>query len=110
MHNQVKLIDVHELKKRYSENNLLLLIDVRELSEWNEVHIPWTQHIPKDKINETIHSICPDINTPIYLHCRSGTRSQYAGQALIEQGYQVVYSVTGGIIDWVKSGYEHIAS
>lgn len=109
MQNELNIIDVHELKKRHEADPNLILIDVRELSEWNEAHIPWAKHIPKSEINQTIQSICPDLNTPVYLHCRGGTRSQYAGQSLLEQGYQHVYSITGGIVDWIRSNYEYLS-
>lgn len=108
MQNKINTIDVHELKKRYEDNPNLLLIDVRELSEWQEARIPWAQHLPKGELGQNIQTHCLEMNTPIYLHCRSGKRSVDAAQLLLSLGYQQVYSIAGGIIDWINAEYEYI--
>lgn len=101
----IKNIDVHELKNRMDKDPKLCLIDVRELTEWQEIHIPGALHIPKDEIAAKIESLIADKNQAIYLHCRSGVRSLYAAQSIIEKGYKEVYSVDGGIMDWAMFGY-----
>lgn len=104
----IKTIDVHELKQLMETQQNLCLIDVRELHEWKELRIPGAVHIPKDNITEKIESTMNDKTNPIYLHCRSGVRSLYAAQKLLEIGYKEVYSIAGGIMDWVNSGYHVI--
>lgn len=101
----IKTVDVQELKKQMDNNHNLCLIDVREFNEWQTLRIPGAIHIPKDQIAIEISSKITDKNQPIYLHCRSGVRSLYAAQSLIDNGYQEVYSVDGGILDWAKHGY-----
>ena len=101
---KVKTISVHELKKRLDSTPNLCIIDVREDHEWQEQHIPWALHIPKDQVSDVIHAKIPDYNCPIYLHCRGGVRSVYAANCLLDLGYKDVYSVEGGIIEWEKSG------
>lgn len=101
----VQTINVNEFKKIYDANPSLNLIDVRELSEWQELHIPRAAHISKDNLEKQIHNNVPDLNTPIYLHCRSGVRSLHAAHTLLQLGYTNVYSIDGGIIDWAASGY-----
>lgn len=102
----IQHIDVHELKRRKEANPALCLIDVRENHEWDESHIPGVIHIPKAAITERIAEISADPVTPVYLHCRGGTRSTHAGNALIDMGYREVYSIQGGISDWIHAGYE----
>lgn len=101
----IKTISVHELKSKLDTNPHVFLIDVRELFEWQEVHIPGALHIPKDDISSKINSITTNKSDPIYLHCRSGVRSLYAAECLCNLGFQEVYSVNGGIIEWTMSGY-----
>lgn len=101
----IKRIDVHELKKVRENNPNLCLIDVRELAEWQELHIPGALHIPKDIIASSVSAQIPNKNQPIYLHCKGGVRSLFAAQTLIDLGYEEVYSVDGGIIDWAVAGY-----
>jgi len=104
-HCNVKTIDVHELKKCQEHNPGLCLIDVREIHEWEDQRIPGALHIPKDNLAATIAAVVSDKHQPIYLHCRGGTRSLWAGERLVEMGYTDVYSVDGGISDWCQSGY-----
>ena len=101
----VKTISVHELKKRYDASPDLCLIDVREDHEWQEMHIPRAKHAPKDTLDAVIDQMMPDKTQPIYLHCKGGVRSLYAAECLMKLGYQEVYSVDGGIMDWIHSGY-----
>jgi rhodanese-related sulfurtransferase len=101
----VQRIDVDELKKHYDNDKPFYLIDVRELSEWDEGHIPGATHIPKDVILEKIGSVVSDKSCPIFLHCRGGTRSLHAGESLLEIGFKKVYSIDGGIMDWQAHGY-----
>ncbi len=102
---KVSIINVKELKALIDSDPKLCLIDVRETEEWQEGRIPGAIHIPKDSITTLIKSKVTDITQPIYLHCRSGMRSLFAAQCLLDMGYQQVYSVDGGIVDWASCGY-----
>lgn len=105
MQDDIKIIDVHELKKRKDLDPSLHLIDVRERNEWDNVRIPWATHIPKNEITQKIDTVSADRNTAIYLHCKSGMRSLMAAKDLIQLGYKEVYSVQGGIQDWIEASY-----
>ena len=105
INHKIKTIDVQELKKRYDASPDLCLIDVREQHEWQEMHIPRAVHIPKDELTSVIENQVPDHTHPIYLHCKGGVRSLYAAHCLMEMGYQNVYSIDGGIMEWANSGY-----
>jgi rhodanese-related sulfurtransferase len=104
----VQTISVEKLKNHYDNDPNFCLIDVRELSEWQEAHIPKATLICKDAIREEIQKTVTDFNTPIYLHCKGGVRSMYAAQTLLELGYTNVYSVEGGIIAWAAAGFPTI--
>lgn len=101
----VLAIDVHELKNRRDSNPNLCIIDVREPHEWQEVHIPGALHLPKDELPSCIQDKIPELDTPLYLHCKGGVRSLQAAKRLVELGYREVYSVEGGITAWETSGY-----
>lgn len=102
---EIKTIDVHELKSKMESESDCCLIDVRELEEWHDIRIPGALHIPKDQISVIIQTKVVDPDKPVYLHCRSGVRSLYAAQCMIDLGYQQVYSVNGGIMEWAMYGY-----
>lgn len=97
-----KEIDVQELKTRWEKKPDLCVIDVREPSEWAECRIPGAILISKEEFAQKIHQ---PLDTPIYLHCKGGVRSKAAAQVLINLGYTEVYSIAGGILDWIVQGY-----
>lgn len=98
-------IDVHELKKRMDKDPDLCLIDVRESDEWAKGHISSATHLPKDSLLEQIEGLVPDRSQAVYLHCQGGVRSMIAANWLAHAGYLEVYSVAGGLSDWVSKGY-----
>ncbi len=102
---KLKTMNVHDLKKQYDADSDLCLIDVREDHEWHDMRIPRALHIPKDTLASIIAEKIADQSTPIYLYCRGGVRSLSAAQTLIDLGYQDVYSINGGIVEWVHAGY-----
>lgn len=102
---KINQINVHELKKRLDNTPDLCLIDVREIDEWHEQHIPGALHIPKDDIVANIEAKIPDRDCPLYLHCRGGIRSLQAANNLLHLGYKEVYSIDGGIMEWAAAGY-----
>ena len=102
---KINRIDVHAFKKKYDASPNVCLIDVREDDEWQALRIPRAIHIPKDRIGSDINHIISDRACPIYLHCRGGVRSLYAAQVLLALGYQQVYSIDGGLIEWANAGY-----
>jgi len=84
------------------ENNEIVLIDVREDSEWNEGHIKGALHIALGNLNiETIKDSPKDI--PIYTYCRSGKRAGEAEIKLKELGFNNAEKL-GGIIEWQEKG------
>ena len=76
-----------------------LLIDVRELEEWEESRIPGADFKPLSEIQDWFEDLPRDVD--IILQCRSGNRSGQATEALISQaGFDRVFNLTGGIIAW----------
>lgn len=101
-----KQINVETLRKILQDPSKQgILFDVREQDEWDAGHIPDAQHLPKGQVLEHIERIVPQKDKPIYLHCKSGGRSQQAAIMLINLGYTQVYNVTGGITAWESAGY-----
>ena len=45
----------------------------------------------------------------IVLYCRSGARSYHACLFLMQQGFENVINLKGGIIDWVRNRFEVVA-
>ncbi len=77
----------------------VLLVDVREPSEWAEGHAPNALHRPLGGLDPIA---LPKAET-IYVICRSGNRSARATKALVAAGLDA-HNVTGGMSAWEAAG------
>jgi rhodanese-related sulfurtransferase len=76
-----------------------LLIDIRELDEWQMLRIPGSEFKPLSAIQDWFEALPRDVD--IILQCRSGNRSAQATNALMTQaGFDRVFNLTGGLIAW----------
>lgn len=96
---------VDRVKERMDRGEPLLLIDVREESEWAKDHIPGAVHLSKGIIERDIEQRFPDTSAELILYCGGGFRSALAAEALQKMGYTQVVSMDGGIRVWRERGY-----
>lgn len=94
--------------ERYSESDNALIVDVRDLSEWQS-----STGIPEGAVTYSLNqelrqSLPPEDMVPkdkeIFVICNSGNRSQEASQILIDAGYEDVINIAGGIQSWIREG------
>lgn len=98
----IKNIDSKTLKI-WLENNEAILVDVREPSEHSTGVIPGAVLLPLAYVSaQTI----PDyIGKKLVMQCRSGKRSQAAGEILLAHNPDIeIYNLAGGILEWVATG------
>jgi rhodanese-related sulfurtransferase len=82
-----------------------VLIDVRELNEWNAGRIPLAELKPMTEISDWYTDLPREGD--IIFYCRTGQRSGQVVEALVEQaGFNNVYNMTGGIIAWANEGLD----
>jgi rhodanese-related sulfurtransferase len=102
--NNVQETDVSTVWKRMEANNELLLIDVREESEYAAAHVPGAVHIGKGILEREIERFMPDTDQEIILYCQGGFRSAIAAESLGRMGYTQVISMDGGFREWAQAG------
>ena len=83
-----------------------LWIDVREIDEWEQGHLPGAVLVPRGNLESRIERIAPDKSRPVVLYCAVGARSAFSAKTLSELGYTDVHSLAGGIEDWKRDGLE----
>lgn len=83
----MKEISTIEVQQRLENGEKLNLIDVREVAEIQEAHIPGIIHIPLGLLEFRIQEL--EISKPYIMVCRSGGRSGQATQYLEAQGFDV---------------------
>jgi hydroxyacylglutathione hydrolase len=94
-------INASELRERLGE---VMLIDVRQRSEWDEGHIPGAIHFEGGRIAWEDPPFPHD--KPLAIQCSSGNRSMSVGSVLRRRGYTNLIQVEGGIKQWEKNGFE----
>lgn len=110
---QVKGLTPKEAFDLLDANPSAVLIDVRSSMEYlfvghakGSVHVPWIDepdwnvdpnfpaHVRQVMLGGLSHS--DSSSAPVVLICRSGKRSQEAGEMLLKNGFKEVYNVTEG--------------
>ena len=95
----VDVATVHALQGRAD----VLVLDVREQSEYDAGHIPGVKLIPMGTVANRLNEIPKD--NPVIVTCHSGNRSGQVTDYLRQQGYTNVHNMTGGINAWQQAGY-----
>ena len=94
-------VDTKELRERLGE---VMLIDVRQRSEWEEGHIPGAVHFEGGRV--AWEPLAFPHDRPLAIQCSSGNRSMSVSSVLRRRGYRNVIQVEGGIKQWQKNGFE----
>jgi rhodanese-related sulfurtransferase len=97
----VKNISPEQAKVMYDKK--VKFIDVRELDENETARIPDTKLIPMSEMQNRWNEISKDEDIVIY--CRTGNRSGILISQLILQGYNNLFNLAGGIIEWHQNSF-----
>jgi hydroxyacylglutathione hydrolase len=90
-----------ELRERLGE---VLLIDVRQQSEWDAGHIPGAIHFEGGRV--AWEELPFPHDRPLAIQCASGNRSMSVSSVLRMRGYRNAIQVEGGINKWKMHGFE----
>lgn len=79
------------------------LVDVRTAEEFEEGHIEKAVNIDflAEGFDEKFDNFHKD--QPIYIYCRSGNRSGKAAKILSEMGFETIYDLEGGYLNFEKN-------
>lgn len=99
----VPFIQPRDLYKKILNGEKMYLLDTREGREYEVSAIKGAIHVgflffSRKKV-ETVSK-----NDLIIVYCTIGARSETIGARLIKRGFQNVYNVYGGIIQWMNEG------
>ena len=94
-------IDGQELFTRLQKGETLNLLDVREAIEYHTYNIGG-KNIPLSKIQKNADQSGYNKTDEIIVICKAGLRSETARLILIQNGYQQVRNLTGGLMAFQK--------
>ncbi|MDB4679553.1 MAG: rhodanese-like domain-containing protein [Planctomycetaceae bacterium] len=101
--------DTPQVVKKNLKADKAILVDVREVEEWNEGHLADANLWQLSDINdgpskEDLKKRFGD-KTVVYLHCRAGTRALYAAEKLKDKGYDI-RPLKQGYAELLKAGFK----
>ena len=96
--NTVPLVNGTSLEKIYDD---VLILDIRELEEYNVSHLPKAQFLGSKNPD---FSILENVNKQqkIVVYCSIGYRSEKMGEKLNKMGFENVFNLYGSIFAWVN--------
>src|SRR5258708_37834881 len=84
---RVREISVDQTRAWLKQNPKVVLMDVREDSEWNAGHAAEAIHLGKGILERDLEKILPDANTEIIMYCGGGYPSGLSCDATQKMGY-----------------------
>lgn len=95
-------ISAKDLRTKFEKGEDFVLIDVREVGEFELSRIPGSTLIPKEFfLDLSVLSQLP-ADKEIILHCRSGVRSAQCLEIIQSNGFTNSRHLSGGILAWEK--------
>ena len=101
---RVREISVDQTRAWLKQNPQVVLLDVREDSEWDAGHAAEAVHLGKGVLERDLEKMFPDVNTEIIMYCGGGFRSALVADNLRQMGYTQAISLDGGWRDLKDSG------
>lgn len=95
-----------ELAELRKQGKTIDLIDVRTPAEFREVHVEGARNVPLDRLDPAtvMQARNGSAQEPLYVICRSGSRSQQACEKFSRAGFAKVVYVEGGTAACVDAG------
>jgi rhodanese-related sulfurtransferase len=86
--------------KSQVEGKIVQLIDVRTCNEYNSTHIKGAKNIDffSGKFNQELNKL--NKNKPVYVYCRSGSRSRQTANKLANMEFKEIYDLKGGLLNY----------
>ena len=103
-----------ELQAKMDAKEELMIIDVREIAEYEHGHLKGTHLVPRGILEAAADPSYPKHYPPlsegrdqnIVVYCASGGRSAMAAAVLQMMGFQNVLSLAGGFTAWETEGMQ----
>jgi rhodanese-related sulfurtransferase/rubrerythrin len=89
--------DAEEFISQHAEGTYTLL-DVRQPPEYEEEHLPGAKLVPLPELVDSLEGL--EVEKPIIVYCAVGGRSRMAAQFLVNQNFEKVFYLEGGMEGW----------
>jgi rhodanese-related sulfurtransferase len=106
----IQSVDAKTLKRWLHGQTEIALFDVREHGQYGESHLFLATSVPYSRLEYEVARLAPRKSVRLVVYDENGDGvSVKAAQALIQQGYQDVYLLSGGTQGWGDAGFNLFA-
>ena len=102
---RIREVSIDQARAWLRQNPKVVLLDVREDSEWQAGHAAEAAHLGKGILERDLEKRFPDPTTEIIMYCGGGFRSALSCDAAQKMGYRSVHSLIGGYKGMVAAGW-----
>lgn len=102
---RVAEISLANARSRLEEAAEVVLLDVREESEWNKSHAKNAQYLGKGILERDLEARFPDKDIEMIMYCGGGYRSALTCDAAQKMGYTNVKSLENGYKGMIASDW-----
>ncbi|NMG53115.1 rhodanese-like domain-containing protein [Aromatoleum aromaticum] len=81
-----------------------IVIDIRDQAEYSRGHIPNARHIPQSDLERRSAELAKFKDRPLIVYCFTGARSSAAVATLRKAGFEKLFNLRGGLVEWEKAG------
>lgn len=80
-----------------------VVVDVRPDKEYRAGHIVDAVNLPFNQVNDRIDQLDKYKERPVILACKMGQHSSAVAKQLRAKGFEQVYRLSGGMMEWTSS-------
>jgi rhodanese-related sulfurtransferase len=95
-------VSTHEATRLINQSNALVL-DIREKPDFKAGHVVDSVNIPNAQVTNRISELEKHKTDPIIVVCKTGQTASAASKALKDKGFEQVYRLGGGIMEWTNN-------
>lgn len=88
------------------QKDSIQLVDVRTPKEYQAGFIKTAQNMDYKSSNFSTNLEALNKQKPVYIYCRSGKRSEKSIKIFQEAGFEKIYNLEGGILNWKQKGLD----
>ena len=101
--NGVPLIQPAEVTRLINQQDAVVL-DVRKESQYEAGHIINSMNIPQEHLAGQLNKLKPYKDKGVIVYCDTGAISGKQARKLLDEGYEKIYCLKGGMPTWKNAG------